>query len=779
MPEAETAAELPSQEPTRSPLPERVGPYRILDEIGSGGFGVVYEAEQREPLRRRVAVKVIKPGMDSAAVVARFEAERQALALMDHPHIARVLDGGLTEHGRPYFAMELVRGVPITEHCDRQKLGIRERVELFIRVCDAVQHAHAKGVIHRDLKPSNILVAIHGNEHIPKIIDFGVAKALSQSLTDAPLHTRIGQLIGTPEYMSPEQAEMTSQDIDTRSDVYSLGVVLYELLAGVRPFDAAMLSGAPVAEVQRILRETEPQRPSTRLSTAGASSGSDQPTRIAAARRTELRSLTGVLRRDLDWVIMRCLEKDRTRRYETAHALADDLRRYLADEPVSAGPPTAMYRARKFVRRHRGGVTASLLVAGCIVAFGAASTVFYFREAHARALAETARQQAETERAVALAINAFLNDDLLGAVDPEADGPDVRVVDILDRAVGTLDGRFVDRPEIGARLRSTLGGSYLELGRPERAEPLLREAVAALEAAGDASDSTLIVRLELVESLWRRGRAQEALELARQVESATASRDPTDPVRLTTLNQLANAYKYADRIDEARPVYEQVLKARLQANGPRHVDTLRASYNLALLPVLRGVAARRAGDDSQANRFFEQGLHELRDVHTRAQEALGADHSFTLTCASEVLSQLNRLGLVDEAEPLYRSLLDTMDRRLGPQHWRRLQTTANFGRMLMRESRPTEAAPLLSEALEGYRAWRGVESAETLTITRWLASTEASLGEVGRALWLLERALHELPNDAAVKRELIDLGAEVLRDAQRADDAEAWLQRWG
>ena len=754
---------------------DRIGRYIIRQPLGEGGMGTVYQAEQVEPVRREVALKVIKLGMDSRAVVARFEAERQALALMDHPSVAKVFDGGVTETGRPYFAMELVRGLSITDHCDRHKLGIRERVALFIRVCEAVQHAHSKGVIHRDLKPSNVLVSYQGDEHIPKIIDFGVAKALNQRLTEASVFTQVGQLIGTPEYMSPEQAEMTTQDIDTRSDVYSLGVILYELLTGSRPFEPEMLRTAGLAEIQRIIREVDPPRPSTRLGSSVAHPDPGTATKIAETRRTEIRSLTGVLRRDLDWVVMKCLEKDRSHRYDTAHALAEELQRYLGNEPVLAGPPTASYRVRKFVRRHRGAVFATALIAGCLVSATAVSTVFYLREAQARRDEAAARERAEIERGVAESINSFLNTDLLGSVDPDTDGPDVRVVDILDRAARAAEDRFEQRPEVRARVLGTLGASYMLLGSPGKAEPLLRGALRDLRELPESdTDATLIMETRLMESLWRRGQPDEAIEIGLRLHAETEGLDPISDNRLRVQNQLASAYKYAGRIEEAQPLYEAVYQARLASLGASDLQTLRARYNLALLPVLRGVEARRNGDQAEADRWFESGLAELRASYAAALEALGPDHSHTLTCASEVTSQLNRLGRVDEADPIYRELLAAMERRLGASHWRRLQTLANFGRMMQREKRYAEAKPALLEALEGYRQWRGVTSAETLTITGWAAETLAALGETDSAVEILGTAISEQPPDSEAIHGMVERGASILRRAGRDDEAMNW-----
>jgi serine/threonine protein kinase len=335
-----------------------IGPYKLLEPIGEGGFGVVFMAEQHQPIRRKVALKVLKPGMDSKQVVARFEAERQALALMDHPHIAKVLDAGTTESGRPYFVMELVRGIPITEFCDTNQLAPRPRLELFVAVCQAVQHAHQKGIIHRDLKPSNVLVTLHDGTPVVKVIDFGIAKALGQSLTDKTLFTGFAQMLGTPLYMSPEQAELSGLDVDTRSDIYSLGVLLYELLTGTPPLDQERLRRVSYDELRRLIREEEPPKPSTRISTLG-----EAAVTVSANRQSDPTQLSRFLRGELDWIVMKALEKDRSRRYETASALAADVQRYLHDEPVEACPPSALYRFRKFARRNKAVLRTAVVVA--------------------------------------------------------------------------------------------------------------------------------------------------------------------------------------------------------------------------------------------------------------------------------------------------------------------------------------------------------------------------------------------------------------------------------
>src|SRR5215471_4583359 len=348
------------QQPAERPGTQ-IGPYKLLQQIGEGGMGVVYMAQQERPVQRTVALKIIKPGMDSNQVVARFEAERQALAIMDHPNIAKVLDAGTTDSGHPYFVMELVRGIPITQYADEHRLTPRQRLELFIPVCQAVQHAHQKGIIHRDLKPTNVLVAHYDDRPVPKVIDFGVAKAIGQHLTEKTMFTQLGQVVGTIEYMSPEQAKLNQLDIDTRTDIYSLGVLLYDLLTGETPFDRQRLRSAAFDEMLRIIREEEPPNPSTRLS-----SSQSLPS-IAADRQLEPKKLTTLVAGDLDWIVMKSLEKDRSRRYETATGFAADLWRYLCDQPVEACPPSAAYRVRKFVRRNRLPVSAAALVLVALV----------------------------------------------------------------------------------------------------------------------------------------------------------------------------------------------------------------------------------------------------------------------------------------------------------------------------------------------------------------------------------------------------------------------------
>ena len=696
-----------------------IGPYHILSIVGEGGFGVVYKAERREPMVQRVALKVIKPGMDSRAVIARFEQERQALAVMDHPSVARVFDGGLTGPewvggpGRPYFVMEYVDGEPITDYCDRHAFTIAQRLELFTHVCEAVQHAHAKGIIHRDLKPSNVLVETVEGRPLVKVIDFGISKAVDRTAHAGSVFTSEGLLIGTPEYMSPEQA--TGQtDIDTRTDVYSLGVMLYELLTGLLPFDPRSLRSAGYAEIQRIIREVDPPHPSRRLSTLG-----DSATDIAQRRRTQARSLGRQLRSELEWIPLRALRKERDRRYTTPQELADDIRNYLAGRPLTAGPESRAYRARKFVRRNRALVAALTVVALALVSAAAVSTAFWRREA-------VARREAAQERDLAQTVNAFLNDDLLLAGDPERDGPDVKVAELLDRAAAALPARFQDRPAVEARLRRTLGEAYLAAGRPAQAQAQLEQARAIFQTTPPvrAEDRTL-VDLSLGEAMWRHGDSESAVPILESaIARRTAEAGPDDLLAINARNRLAGAYKRAGRLDEAEAIYTDVLARRTRLLGPTHVDTLIARYNLALVAVARAPARIDGPQADQARAALQSALGQMQAIAGETRAALGAQDPQTLAVEAEVAALLGRAGRCDDARAAYDALAPAMLARFGPAHWRTVETLAKHGRLLARCGHPAEAITPLREALVGYRTLYGPDHPDTRTVATWLAEAE-------------------------------------------------------
>jgi serine/threonine protein kinase len=455
-----------------------VGLYKLLQQIGEGGMGTVYMAEQSHPVKRKVALKIIKPGMDTRHIMARFQAERQALALMDHRNIAKVLDAGTTADGRPYFVMELVKGVPITRYCDEHHLTPRERLELFIPVCQTIQHAHHKGIIHRDIKPSNVLVCIYNGKPVHKVIDFGVAKATGPKLTEQTLFTEFGAIVGTVEYMSPEQAQLDQLDIDTRSDIYSLGVLLYELLTGTTPLERKRLKQVAVLELLRLVREEEAPRPSTRLSTVEALPS------IAANRGTERKKLSALMRGELDWIMLKALEKDRERRYEAANSLARDIEHYLHDEAVLACPPTAGYRLRKFARRHPVVLaTAALVVAlviGTAVAWWqavratraeAAAMVAAEAEKEAKESALKREESALKREGETKAVLEFVENKVIAAARPKGQeggqGYDVKLADAIQAALPFVEKGFPAQPLIEARLRRTMGLSFLYLGHAQ------------------------------------------------------------------------------------------------------------------------------------------------------------------------------------------------------------------------------------------------------------------------------------------------------------------------
>ena len=474
---ANDAAPLPPAEPgdgTSAHVPERLlqtedhgdptarvgsilaGKYKLIEEIGEGGMGSVYMAQQTEPVKRAVAVKVIKAGMDSKAVLVRFEAERQALAMMDHPNIARVLDAGTTDGGRPFFVMELVKGQPITQFCDQRKLTPRQRLELFVPVCQAIQHAHQKGIIHRDIKPSNVLIALYDDRPVPKVIDFGVAKATGQALTDRTLMTGFGAVVGTPEYMSPEQANLNNLDIDTRSDVYSLGVLLYELLTGSTPVDRKSLGKAALLEILRIVREVEAPKPSAKLSTL------DTLASVAANRGTEAAKLSRLMKGELDWLVLKALEKDRTRRYETANGLARDIERYLADEVVEARPPSTGYRLKKFVRRHKGQVIAASLVLFALLVGIAGTTVGLIEAKRQQKIAQGKEQEAKAEADKAKKARDFLVS-IFEVSDTNGQRGIMTARQLLDQAEKRIPKEFADQPESRAEVLAAIETAYAKM----------------------------------------------------------------------------------------------------------------------------------------------------------------------------------------------------------------------------------------------------------------------------------------------------------------------------
>jgi serine/threonine protein kinase/tetratricopeptide (TPR) repeat protein len=599
-----------------------IGRYELLELIGEGGMGLVYIAEQKRPVKRRVALKIIKPGMDSKQVIARFEAERQALALLDHPNIAHVFDAGTTRGGRPYFVMEYVKGMSITKYCDEYKLNIEERLQLFRDVCDGLHHAHQKGIIHRDIKPSNILVSIHGERAVPKIIDFGIAKATARSLTDKTMFTYQGQLLGTPEYMSPEQVDLATQDIDTRSDIYSLGVVLYELLAGVLPFESDSFRQAGFAEVQKTIREQEPTPPSTRLTDLG-----EEAKEIAASRRTQVITLARCLHRELEWIPLMAMRKDRTRRYRSASELADDIKNYLTGAPLIAGPETVAYRVKKFVHRHAGSVVTVAITAVAIILGLVTSTAMYFRAEQALNKELIARAEAERQAKISQAVAKFLIDDFLASVYSFSDGSgDVSLPLALGFAASRLEDRFGTEPLIEASIREALGKTYRRRGEYEEAEPHLERACQI---------------------------RQEQL-------------GEVDPSTLVSMNNLASIYEEQGRYEDAEALYVKTLEGTQRVLGGEHHDTLDSMTKLGSLYYKRG-----RYDEAKAllNKALEIG-----------RRVLGMDDVQTQISMGWLAKVYRKQGYYGQAEPLYLEMLEIRHRLLGDEYDREVLT-----RVLMEE----------------------------------------------------------------------------------------------
>jgi len=754
----------------------QIGRYKLLQLIGEGGFGSVYMAQQDEPVRRKVALKIIKLGMDTKQVIARFEAERQALALMDHPNIARVLDAGSTETGRPYFVMELVRGVPVTEYCRKNKLTTTDRLELFTRICQAIQHAHHKGIIHRDLKPSNVLVTLHDGVPVPKVIDFGIAKALHQRLTEKTLFTEYHQFMGTPVYMSPEQAEMSGLDIDARADIYSLGVLLYELLTRTTPFDVERMRSLSRVDIQKLIREEEPDKPSTRLDTMG-----DEAKTTATRQQTDQGSLRRALKGDLDCIVMKALEKDRTRRYETAHGFMLDIRRYLAGEPVLASPPSALYRARKFVRRHRAAVGVAALVVVALVSGLVLATIGFAQANKERAVA---RAEAESARA----INSFFAD-MLGSVDPQqlrlhsAFAPEggvtattegrfdrnVSVVEMLKRGGERLEETFQGKPELEAEARETIGITLAGLGRQEDARPYLEKA------------------MEIRSRLF----------------------PENHPARLRSELQYGHLIMNAAKVKAARDGYERVY-------GPEHPKTLSATSLLAdTMIVDRSTSLSSEGKFSSASDLFRDTLEKqkrvLGDEHrdvvftmlkwaewncwgsrgaaaevlTReafeiCQRKFSPDDALTTLSATTLGWALNFQGEYREGEKYLREYLEIQKRVFGPDHPWTCGTYMGLGRSLHRPENLEEKEELWRRALEGLRRTGGAASPDAWIISRDLADLLLWRGKADEAIRVY-REIYETCLDAYGESNSWTTGAEEyllagLRAADRHSEARAHVR---
>jgi serine/threonine protein kinase/Tfp pilus assembly protein PilF len=771
--------------------------YRMLQRVGEGGMGEVWLAEQTDPVHRRVALKVIKAGMDSTQVVTRFEAERQALALMDHPAIATVFDGGTTPEGRPYFAMEYVKGEPITVYCDRHRLATKERLELFTRVCEGVQHAHQKGVIHRDLKPSNVLVTEQNDRPTPKIIDFGIAKAITQPLSDRTMFTEFGVMLGTPEYMSPEQAELTGLDVDTRTDVYALGVLLYELLTGTLQFDGRALRQKGLDEIRRVIREVEPPRPSTRITELGPAS-----TEAARQRNSEPARLATQLRGDLDWITMKALEKDRVRRYDTVMGLANDVRRHLQDEPVMAGPPSNVYRARKFVRRHRFGVGVATVLTTLVATFGIVMGLQTKKIAYER-------NRANREAASAKQVSSFLIS-LFEASKPGSNAPDtVTARDLLDAGVARVDRELRGDDGLRASLLSTMGQAYSSLGLRSKAATLIERALilrrqtfgprhpevaASLSAFGALStDAAERKRLllqaldiqrtvpsvepdDLVRTLLRLGdtfsaqaKYHEAEPYAREALQVAQSAHPgPHETVMTAWAQVGSVRFHQEQYEAADQAFRNALAMATSLYGPDHVMTLANRENLA--------------DVQLATRHFEEAEKSFREILRIETPRLGKNHPDVGITLGNLGGSLHGMGNYREAEVYYRQALAIQrdaDGNAGPDV---AICLANLGETLDREGKTKDALDVLNESIRVGRDATGHDSPLVATFLTFYANALRHAGRFQEAERSARDALaingHARGKDHARTREAEGALGQALAGQHRWSEAEPFLTRY-
>jgi serine/threonine protein kinase len=765
------------------------GRYTLLEILGEGGMGTVYKAEQSQPVKRQVALKLIKVGMDSRTVLARFDAERQALAMMDHPNIARVYDGGATEAHQPYFVMEFVQGVAITEYCDQHRLSVDARLQLFVAVCQAVQHAHQKGIIHRDIKPSNVMVTEVDGRPTPKVIDFGVAKATESRLTDQTLGDT-GAIVGTPTYMSPEQADPSSMDIDTRTDVYALGVILYELLAGSTPLDATQFKRGALLEMLRMVREVDPSKPSTKVSTADALPS------IAAHRGISPEQLKRELRGDLDWIVMKALEKDRTRRYETANGFAADILRHLASEPVLAAPPSRSYRLRKFVRKHRVGVTAASLVLLALVAGIAGTTLGLFearrQEKEARRQENLANERAEGERlatkkALAAAeeekkaketvevVLGFVESKVFAAARPkgraEGLGYNVTLIDAVTAALPSIGKDFADRPLTEARLRMTIGISFTSLGKEEigsgqfeaarslysrnlgpdhrdtlRSMDLLAAAYSGLGRHADAlklkkemlalqkaklgpdNSNTLMSMGRLATSYSNVGLHADALKLNEETLALQKAKlGPDHPYTLLSMSNLADNYSNVGRHADALKLNEETLAFRKAKFGPNHPDTLKSMLSLAWSYYILG----RHADALKLN----------EETLALQKAKLGPDHPDTLRSMHNLAIIYHGLGRHADALKLNEESWALQKAMLGPDHPNTLWSMHNLANSYSVLGRHADALKLNEEILALRKGKLGPDHLDTHASMKTLADSFGTLGRNAEALKLNEETL--------------------------------------
>ncbi len=704
-----------------------IGPYHLLEKIGEGGMGEVWVAEQHKPLHRRVALKLIKAGMDTKQVIARFESERQALAMMDHPAIAKVFEAGETDEGRPYFVLEYIQGIPITAHCDRNRLTTQERLVLFTQICEGVQHAHQKAVIHRDLKPSNILVAIQDGRAVPKIIDFGVAKAMAQSLTERTMHTELGMLIGTPEYMSPEQAEMSGQNIDTRTDVYSLGAILYELLVGALPFDPKDLRRAGFDEIRRKIRNEDPPKPSTRLSTMGGASAVQ-----AYNRRMESSSLIRQIRGDLDWITMKALEKDRTRRYGSPSELAADIDRYLRHQPVVARPPSTIYKTKKFMRRHRVGVGLASTLAILLVAFSVSMGIQARRIARERDRANREAARATSEAQAATQVSDFLTG-LFRVSDPaEARGRAVTAREVLDKGAERIGTELTYDPVLQARLLFTMADVYRNLGALDRAEQLLEQAVNIRRRILGVEAPDTLRAMSLLGYIYNlRDKTEEAEKLLTSALVAERRRlGENHPNTLKTLANLANLYDSQGRYQESDSMMRDVYERRRNTLGADHLDTLGSQYNLA-------VAMFRGERFSEAERL-------LGEVAASFGRVAGADHPNTLIAKDLLASVYMELKRPGDARRVLNEVYDARKRVLGPEHMDTLGTKLGLANVARLEGRSAQAETLFRETLAVQERVLGVDHADVLATRVSLATMLSDTGRFNEAERLLRDTLSRM-----------------------------------